>query len=40
MEYLLKYEPLTLALFSTLFTWAITTLSASMVFFSEVLINA
>jgi zinc transporter, ZIP family len=33
MEYLLKYEPLTLALFATLFTWAITALGASMVFF-------
>jgi zinc transporter, ZIP family len=33
MKYLLKYDPITLASFATLFTWAITALGASMIFF-------
>lgn len=33
MENLLKYNPVILALFATLFTWGVTALGASMVFF-------
>lgn len=33
MEYLLKYDAITLALFATLFTWGVTALGAAMVFF-------
>lgn len=33
MELLLKYDPVLLALFATLFTWFITAIGASMVFF-------
>jgi ZIP family zinc transporter len=33
MEWLLKYSPVLLALFATLFTWLITAIGASMVFF-------
>ncbi len=33
LDWLLKYNPVLLALFATLFTWAITALGASMVFF-------
>jgi len=33
MEWLLKYNPVLLALFATLFTWFITALGSSMVFF-------
>ncbi|MBK6263742.1 ZIP family metal transporter [Marivirga sp. S37H4] len=33
MDWLLKYDPVLLALFATLFTWGITTLGASLVFF-------
>ena len=33
MEWLLKYNPILLALFATLFTWFITALGAAMVFF-------
>ncbi len=33
IEWLLEYNPVLLALFATLFTWAVTALGASMVFF-------
>ncbi len=33
MEWLLKFNPVLLALFASLFTWAVTALGASMVFF-------
>ncbi len=33
IEWLLEYNPVLLALFATLFTWSVTTLGASMVFF-------
>mgnify|MGYP001130657704 CR=1 FL=1 len=33
MEWLLKYNPILLALFATLFTWALTALGSAMVFF-------
>jgi ZIP family zinc transporter len=32
-EFLLEYDPILLALFATLFTWAVTALGASLVFF-------
>lgn len=37
IEWLLKYNPVLLALFATLFTWAVTALGASMVFFFKTL---
>jgi len=33
MEWLLKFDPVLMALFATLFTWAVTALGSSMVFF-------
>lgn len=39
MEGLLKYNPVLLALFVTLFTWGVTALGAAMVFFLKPLIN-
>ena len=33
LDFLLEYNPILLALFATLFTWAVTALGASMVFF-------
>ena len=33
LNYLLEYDPILLALFATLFTWGVTSLGASMVFF-------
>ena len=33
MEALLEYNPVLLALFATLFTWGVTALGSSMVFF-------
>lgn len=33
LDFLLEYNPVVLALFATLFTWAVTALGASMVFF-------
>ena len=33
IEFLLEYNPILLALFATLFTWAVTALGSSMVFF-------
>lgn len=33
IEFLLEYDPILLALFATLFTWAVTALGSSMVFF-------
>ena len=37
IEWLLKYNPVLLALFATLFTWVITALGASLVFFFKTL---
>ena len=37
IEWLLKYNPILLALFATLFTWAVTALGASLVFFFKTL---
>jgi len=37
IEWLLKYNPVLLTLFATLFTWAVTALGASMVFFFKTL---
>ena len=33
LEFLLEYNPVLLALFATLFTWAVTALGSGMVFF-------
>jgi zinc transporter ZupT len=33
LDFLLEYNPVVLALFATLFTWGVTALGASMVFF-------
>ncbi|MCU0473548.1 MAG: ZIP family metal transporter [Bacteroidales bacterium] len=37
LEWLLKYNPVLLALFATLFTWVVTALGASLVFFFKTL---
>jgi ZIP family zinc transporter len=39
LDWLHNYDPVLLALFATLFTWAVTALGSSMVFFLKVSIK-
>ena len=39
LDFLLEYNPILLALYATLFTWAVTALGSGMVFFFKLLIK-